>query len=423
MTTPERPRFGGLRPGRQRRWFLLPVALGLLVLALTLILAPGPTRTDREPAPPLVRALVVTPADVVPQLSGHGEIRAERTWQGVAQVAGRITGRNPALRVGAWLPADTLLIELDPRDYQLALDRAHAQQRAASAALAELAARARDLTVARDLEAQALAIATRDYGRREQLAGSGHIAAIELDAEQQRLLRQRQVLQNLEAQLNLLPTQREMLQAQIAEAATLADRAREDLARTRLYMPFDGRIVEVRAEESQFVPTGQVVVVAATTGRVEAVLEVPMEQLVSRFPSIMRAHDTDALSRLRVDIRYQAGDLDLEWNGRVMRLDPALNPQSRAARVFIDIDPDPAHTAPAALSAASRVPGLTMVSPSIAARPIGGIIPRMRSTCAAGWASSRTDGSMAGDSRRNSGSNAAPASAFSIARSRSGRSG
>jgi multidrug efflux pump subunit AcrA (membrane-fusion protein) len=326
------------RPGHSRRWFLLPVAAAVAVLVAVVVLAPGPPRVDTEPPAPLVRVMVVAPESVVPTLEGYGEIRAERSWQAVAQVPGRVHWRHPRLHPGARFDAGERLIEIDPLDYRIAMERAEAQLGGATTALAELDAAARDMAVSRDIERESLDLAEHEFERRQRLAAGGHIAAVELDAERQRLLRQRQALQSMEAELNLVPSRREGLQARQREARLQLDRARQDLQRTVLALPFDGRIAEVNVELGQFVPAGQAMFSATGTERLEALLEVPVDQLVSRFPEALSASAVDALS---ARLSWRAGDAAFEWRGRVTHIDPAADPRSRAARIYVRVDAEP----------------------------------------------------------------------------------
>lgn len=336
--TAEAPHRSRWRPGLSRRWFLLPVTAALIVLVAVVALAPGPPRVDTEPPVPLVRVRVVVPEPVVPTLEGYGEIRAERSWQAVAQVPGRVAWRHPELRPGVRFAAGERLIEIDPEDYRIAVERAEAQLAAATTALAELDAAARDLAVSRDIEQESLDLAEQDFERRQRLAAGGHIAAVELDAERQRLLRQRQVLQSMAAELNLLPSRREGLEARQREAALQLERARRDLQRTVHALPFDGRISEVDTELGQFVPAGKAMFGATTTERLEALLEVPVDQLMSRFPEALSPSAVDGLS---ARLSWRAGDAAFEWTGQVIHIDPATDPRTRAARIYLRVDAEP----------------------------------------------------------------------------------
>lgn len=323
--------------GPRRLWFLPPVILGLIVLVISIVLAPGASRLEATQAAVPVRVMTVTPQTIAPRLVAYGEVQPDKIWRAVAQVPGRIVYRHPALKSGAVLTGGTRVLEIDPGDYELSLKRARAQQRSAEAGLEELKARAQDLETSIAIERQTLALTERDFERKRKLARDGHVSALELDAEKQRLLRQRQNVQNLEAQINLLPTQRTALEARIADARAQVARAIEDIDRTRITMPFDGRITAVNIEENQYAPAGQTLLVAETTENMEVLLEVPLESLVSRFPGVMREHKP-ADNRLTASITYVSRDLSLQWSGRVTRIDPGLNKQTRAARVYVEID-------------------------------------------------------------------------------------
>lgn len=344
----------GWRPGGGRRWFVIPIVPALAVLVATVLLAPGPQRgVDHGPVP-LVRVIQATPEDIAPVLEGYGEIRAERTWKAVAQVPGRISWRHPDLQPGARFAAGERLVEIDPQDYRVAAERAEAGLHGAIAALGELEAAARDLAVSRGIERQALDIAVRDFERRERLAEAGHIAVLELDTERQRLLRQRQALQALEAEINALPARRDALLARRRESELALERARLDLARTSLALPFDASIVAVNTELGQFVPAGQAIFDAATTERFEALLEVPLEQLLSRFPSALTPAGPEAL---HARLSWGAGDVAFRWHGRVVRVDPAIDARSRAARVYVRLDPATGRVPPANVFADIEITG------------------------------------------------------------------
>ncbi|MEX2488702.1 MAG: efflux RND transporter periplasmic adaptor subunit [Pseudomonadales bacterium] len=347
-------RIGHLQP--RPLWFFPPVILGVIIFLVSNLLAPGVQRTDAEPLPVPVRLLSIERMSITPWLTGYGEVRPNKTWRAVAQVPGRIVYRHPALEPGAMLEAGIRVLEIDPRDYELALKRAIAEQRSAEARLAELDARKQDLRTSINIERQALQVAARDFDRKENLVRDNHVSALELDAEKQKLLRQRQNVQNLEAQINLLPAQRAALEAAQSQAEAQVARAREDLERAKISMPFNGRITEVNIEQQQFSPAGQTLLVAESLDAMEVHLEVPLESIVSRFPDIV-SEDGIVSSRkqiLNADISYASGDLSMEWEGHVKRIDPGLNPETRAARIYVHIDTE-ASTMPPQANLYARV--------------------------------------------------------------------
>jgi membrane fusion protein, multidrug efflux system len=323
---------------RPPRWlFIPPILVGLLVLIVSATLSGGADRLEEQERSVPVRVLTVAPSRLVPTLHGHGEVRPDATWQGIVQVAGRIALRSPELRDGALVRAGTLLVAIDPLDYQLALRRAQAQQSAAAAALDELAVRADNLRASVTIESRGLELAEAELERRRLLGSQGHLSRLEVDAEEQRMLRQQQNLQSMASQLALIPAQREALRAQQAEAAAAVAKTAEDLERTRIHAPFDGRVREVRVEESQFAGAGQVMFTLEATSAVEIVVRVPLEQLANRFPALLR-DGAGVLDALVATVRYRDQTLALAWPARVVRVDPSVDPRTRAAQLFLRVD-------------------------------------------------------------------------------------
>ena len=336
-----------LKPARW--WFFPPVALGLLVVVLAVTLSSGAERSAEAEAPLPVRVMIVSRQAVTPSLSAYGEIRPRQRWQAVAQVAGKIAWRHPALQAGATFPAGTRLLEIEPLDYEVAESRADAQLKTALAAQAEVTSRAEDLAKAIDIEERSLALAQARFERNVELSKDGHISQLTLDAEERELLAQQQRLQNLHTEANLLPAQERAAAARVAEARAALDKAEEDLNRTVFDMPFDGRIVELATESNQFVPAGQAMLSAHSTRSVEVLLEVPYEHLVTRFPSVMAstAAMADPGELLDAEIRYRTTTGGLYWRGRVSRVDTGLSAASRSARVYVAVELDAHETAPA----------------------------------------------------------------------------
>jgi multidrug efflux pump subunit AcrA (membrane-fusion protein) len=284
-----------------------------------------------------VRTLTVAKSQVIPILRGHGEALPELIWQAVVQVPGQVEERNPSLRDGALVTAGTPLVSIDRRDYELALRRAQAQQSAAAAATAELEVRRRNLEASVAIETRALALAQTELERRRLLADQGHLSRFEVDAEEQRMLRQQQNLQSMTSQLALVPSQRRSLHAQQAETAVAVQKAEDDLARTRFVAPFDGRARDVAVDVSQFAAVGQVMFTLEATAAVEIVVRAPLEQLVSRFPGILRGSDLQ-LDDLEAMVVYRDQELELRWPARVMRVDPSVDPHTRAAQLYLRVD-------------------------------------------------------------------------------------
>ncbi|MGK7870316.1 efflux RND transporter periplasmic adaptor subunit [Falsiroseomonas sp. E2-1-a20] len=181
--------------------------------------ATGPTRGGRVPIP--VTAVAATTEDLPILLDALGTVQASNTVTVVPQVSGRIT--EIVFREGQEVKAGDVLVRIDPRSYQAALDQA-------------VATRAQ-----RDAQ---LANARRDLQRYVTLARSSGTSQQVLDT-------QRATVAQLEAQLQF-------------DDATIAD-AQAKLDDTTIRSPIDGRVGLRQVDLGNFVQSSSTTGIAVVT--------------------------------------------------------------------------------------------------------------------------------------------------------------
>ena len=181
--------------------------------------------------------------------------------------------------------------------------------------------------------------------RKQKLVSSGAVSSSELEREQRGVLAQRQSIPSLENTVNLYPAERRRLEAELARLEAQLKGARLDLQRTRVTMPFVGRIAEVGVEQFQFVRQGDRLATADAIAKAEINVQVP----VWRLSALVRSEGITDISELRaVNIGERLGvsarvyldldDLLIEWEGRVVRFSDELDPQSRTLGVIVEVD-------------------------------------------------------------------------------------
>jgi multidrug efflux pump subunit AcrA (membrane-fusion protein) len=331
---------------RPHKWlFLLPV---LVAIGAAVLLNRGtgpPAQRATEPPARVVRVIQIPGTDVVPRATGYGRVRPERVWEAVAEVSGRIIETHPRLRRGALLPADTLLLRIDPTEYELRESQAQADILSTRAQLAEMAAREANIRASLAIEEESLALRTAEAARKERLAERGTISESELEQEKRNLLTQRQAVQAQQNQLNLLPAERELLQAQLARYQAQLEDARLDLSRTEVQLPFRARLSEVNVEQAQYVREGQVLVKADGIDRAEVEAQIP----IARMRALLKGADPvdfsvgpggDLAARLGVEARITLRDAagDQHWDAILERLSDTLDPETRTVGVIVSVD-------------------------------------------------------------------------------------
>ncbi len=348
MESPSKPSAQPTRHPILRRWaaVLGPLALGVVVALVLARQGSPPAREEGAGEARTVSVVAVEAHAVVPRAVGYGEAEPGDVWRAVAEVDGRVVERHPELEVGSILPAGTLLLRIDPTDFEIRLREAEAAIRAAEARLDALNTQRRTTGDALAIERRSLEVARTELERRRRLVGEQALADTALDQQRRTVLQQERAVQRLESELAAILPERARLTAERDRAMAQRDAARRDIDHSRITLPFDARVAAVAVEETQYVTPGQVLV--ETDGI--AATEVPAQFPVDRFRTLLDpavpvpAFDSRVLGTylknqgLGAVVRLAAGGRPVTWEGRVDRLTAGLDPRTRTVGVVVAVD-------------------------------------------------------------------------------------
>lgn len=247
-----------------------------------------PEKIERPQLGPLVKIETARTESLTLEVTGQGEVSPRVSVALAPQVTGRVVEVHPSLVTGGRFRAGTVLVRVDPRDYELAVERARASVASAETALA------RELA-----EADAAIAEWRD---------------VHGDAEPPPLLVRE-------------PQIREGRARQAAAEADLAA-AELQLERTELSLPFDGLVVNESVDPGQLVSAGQQVAMVYGTDRVE--IRVPLDD---RELAYFNVNEKPA-AEVYADFAGQRQT----WAGRVDRLEGTVDSRSRMVRVVVTVD-------------------------------------------------------------------------------------
>jgi RND family efflux transporter MFP subunit len=326
---------------------LPPLALGAAILAYAISDRAPPATVEPGEASVPVRVLIAEPGPFVPRVAGFGVVQPAKTWQAVAQVAGRIDEVNPDFVRGGTLAAGDIVVRIAEEEYRLAIAQAEAEIESAAAELEQTLLSGDTIRRSLEIESEALAIAERDLERQRNLAKRNTVAAATVEAEESAFLAQRAKTQDLENQLALLPSSIRALEQRKAVAEAALDIAKLNLERTVIRTPFDGRVAEADAEVSQYVGVGTVLGhldgIAAAEIDVQIApqqmagfvrlafggLEAPAGRAIGRLPPS---------AELGATVRVGFPGIDDGWNGEVRRISDTVDPETRSIGVIVAVD-------------------------------------------------------------------------------------
>ncbi len=297
--------------------FLVKGGIPLLILlvggaAFRIMVASGapPKREERPYLGPLVKGVEAPTRQVQILVEGQGTVQPSVQIDLVPQVSGAVVWKAPQLERGGFFAAGDLLVQIDPRDYELALERTRAEVAQAQFQY--------------ELARQEAEVARREW---ELLDAAGEPSQL--------VLRQ--------PQLRAAEAAYKAAQAQLGEAQLRLDR-------TKLYAPFGGRVRQTTLDVGQFVNAGQAVARIYSIEKAEIVVPVPDEDLA--FFDVPMGHvevgaagvqgagagRPASVAGAEAIVKGWYAGHQYEWRGRVVRTEGEIDPQSRMVRLVVEVD-------------------------------------------------------------------------------------
>jgi len=299
---------------------LLILAAGAAAFVLLESMQTEPQRIERPNLGPLVEVMETPVQRVQVVVEGQGTVRPDAQISLVPQVSGIVVWKDEGFKSGGAFIKGDVLFRIDPRDYELALRQAQAQV--------------------------------------EQARYQRDIAQQESDVAQQEWQRMRGDDSTPSDLVLRLP------QLRAAEASLTAAQARLEevalrLERTQLKAPFSGRVRTSQVDVGQHVNAGQPIAQIYSIEKAEIVVPVPDEDLA--WFTLPAPIDTqvDAWDAQRIDdnrredpnasfhyaqrgattrVQGTFAGREHEWDGRVVRTEGELDPQSRMVRLVVEVD-------------------------------------------------------------------------------------
>ena len=259
---------------------LPPLALGVAGFMWMTNGQDTPQQT-REEARLAVRVMTVEAGALPLSATGYGRVAAMHSWTAVSQVDGRILELVSDLAEGTLVDEDTLLVQIDKTDFDLAIQKSRANIAAAEAALIQLEREEENSRRVLALEENIRIVAQAEFDRVRDLVDRGTSTAAALDTVRKALLAQENAVTQLNNTLDLYPAQRASAEATLAVRQAELAEAERALDNTTLSAPFRGRVAEANVEVGQFVRTGEVLLSLDAIDAVEVVASFQPQVLAS----------------------------------------------------------------------------------------------------------------------------------------------
>ena len=262
-----------------------------------------------------------------------------------AEVSGRILTKTEKCEAGSYVNQGDLLMEIDPEDYELEVQRLTQQKDQEYQRLVELDQQMLNSQRLIDVAEQDVEIQKKEIARLKALP-DGFASQSEIDQASRSQLSSRQQLVTLQNQLDLQKKQRSRIEASEKLATTQLRAAEVNLRRTKIVAPIDGIVVNEKADLNTFVTRGSPLFTIENTSKVEVSTSLRMDQLywildqnAAENIDPTSSYDLPATEAI---IEYQVTGrrgMVHRWKGRLLSYDGiGLDPRTRTVPVRVIVD-------------------------------------------------------------------------------------
>ena len=309
------------------------VLVAALVIAILLVtLKPEAERRVPVEKGRLVEVMPAKAETVKMLIEAYGTVRPREALKIIAQVRGQIIAVDPSFEEGSFIRKGQMLIQIDPRDYELEVEHRQVQILQVQAEVKRLEQEVRNLKTRIKIARSDTALAKREVVRIKRLAEKKVVSQSNFDRTEQKYLASFERLQGLKNQLALTGPQKEQLNAQLAMARVMLKEARLALERTKIAAPFDGWVLEKTIEAGQHVNAGQYLGRIYYAGQLETEVNISVKDL-KWFPDGLRN-----LASLETTITFENDGTRYHWKGRVTRVKAQMEEKTRTLPVVVEID-------------------------------------------------------------------------------------
>ena len=327
------------------------IAIGL-ALVITVILVKSKPAMQHVASEMPSKAVEVITARYIPfstRITAYGNVEPAITLNGTAEVSGKISYIHPDLKAGETIPADTVVVRIDTKDYDVSLKQTEADLLASRAALKELEVEEKSTQRALKLAQKNLKVGEAEYARIKGVYEKKVVTKSALDAEEQKVILLRQSLEDLQGRIDSYESRRQSINSQIARAEQAVQNSETILGRTEVSLPFDARIGTVSVDKGEFVSVGSKLFEAVDLKGVEITAQLSMDsmrKLVSHMEGAPAADEpiihtggriNDRLN-LSTRVRLTNGMPMATWEARVLRISDSIDATRQTLGLVVGVD-------------------------------------------------------------------------------------
>jgi RND family efflux transporter MFP subunit len=308
------------------------ILVAIIIAAVLVILRPKAERRVVEDMGRLVEVFAARAEKVQMFIEAYGTVKPRDELLLVAEVRGQVTATDPTFEEGYFVTRGTRLIQIDPRTYELEVQRRNVQIKQAQAEIKRLEQEVLNLLARIEIAKSDVALAKSEYFRLKKLIDRKVIAQSTLDKAEQQYLASLERLQTLENQLALTGPQKEQLLAQRDMAEVMFAEAKLDLERSAIVALFDGWVLARTIEVGQHVTIGQSMGRIYSSGELDIEVRIPVKDF-KWLPA-----ELNVAAGIEAEVIFENQGARMTWNGQVSRVKAQMDDKTRTLPVIIEVE-------------------------------------------------------------------------------------
>ena len=285
-----------------------------------------PALDNSQPRPPLVETVTPLPYGGGVNIEVDGLVVPFREIEISAEVGGRIKHTAEICKPGNYVEEGTLLVEIDPVDYQLEVSRLAKELEQAKVTLTEMDVEISNNEKLLELGQAEVDVQKRELKRLQDLVEDGAVTESQVDQAIRAEITARNQLLKISNMHRLLKTRKTRLEHARQLVETQLEKAHLDEKRTKIFAPISGVIVFEIAEQDSYVKAGTHLVTVEDTSAVEVKCNLRMDQLHwlwQQSGSTPEREDRRGyqIPQTSASVVYELNGNEYVWKGRLTRFD------------------------------------------------------------------------------------------------------
>jgi len=320
--------------------FIAIICCGIAMFKFLVMTKKEPPQVDLREQSLHVDVIAASFIDAPVSIEGFGQVRSRDVVSITPEVAGRVVKTHPKLESGEIIPANEVLFEVDPRDYQARVDESSASLKQINNSIERLKKQQKIDKQRLETFKRSKSLAKTEYERLKNLYEKDKVGTqSQVDTAELAYNQANDAYDQLALSLDLYPIRIQEARNSFDSATAMSKLAATNLERTKISVPFSARVKMVNIENGQYVSPGSPILTLADDSILEVLIPIDSHQA----RTWLEFNDTDNptawfenLKQVSLQLEWTEERNSPTWKGQLSRVEK-FDPSTRTLTLVAQI--------------------------------------------------------------------------------------